>query len=59
MDAQYDAKSKLLTLTVPVDPAQGVRSASGKTMVLFSTRGNKPLPHVGENVYIGLNIYKK
>lgn len=45
-----------LTITVDLSKEQG-RSASGKTMIIATTSGNKPIEDTGAT--IGLNIYKK
>lgn len=34
------------------------RSASGKTIIIASTEGNKPCGPPGLDAYIGLNVYK-
>jgi hypothetical protein len=45
-----------LVVTIPLQPAQA--SASGKTKVIASTRGNKVLCQFeGKPVTIGLNAY--
>ncbi len=59
MEAKYDEKAKQLTLTLHVDLKAGTRSASGKSVVLYSTRGNKPLDCLGAGTYVGINIYTK
>lgn len=48
------------TLTIVVDlSGPGAPSASGKTLVLASTRGNRKVKtDVGE-VMVGLNVFKK
>ena len=43
-----------LIIDVPLE--QGRLSASGKTLVDFSTRGNVPL---NDGYYLGLNLYRK
>lgn len=46
------------TLTIEIDlSAKGQRSASGKSMVIASTRGNAHLEEAGMS--LGLNLYKK
>jgi hypothetical protein len=46
----------ILTITVDLSKEQG-RSASGKTMIIATTSGNKPVPD--SDAIIGLNIYRK
>jgi len=49
-------KDGKLIIVLPVNkPA--VRSSSGKTLVLASTRGNKQVNINGQTVYIGVNAY--
>ena len=46
-------------LTITVDLGEeGVPSSSGKSIVIATTRGNKPVPKA-DGVIIGLNIYRK
>ena len=47
-------EGRILTLTIDLDASFG-RSASGKSTIVASTGGNKPL---GEGTFIGLNVYK-
>jgi len=44
----------ILTLKIKLD-RPGTKSASGKTMVHCSSRGNKPIPDT--DLILGLNIY--
>lgn len=45
------------TLMITCDlTAAGITSASGKTLVIASTRGNAA---VSEGTYLGLNLYRK
>jgi len=46
---------KLIIVLSTNKPA--VRSSSGKTLVLASTRGNKQVNINGQTVYIGVNAY--
>ena len=60
---EYEVKGNDLIITIPLD-VKGVKSASGKSEVLASTRGNKPLGDLAEvpeslqQVKVGLNIYR-
>lgn len=46
-------------LTIEVDLSEpGEPSATGKTMVLASSRGNVPVPGAPD-VFVGLNVYRK
>ena len=49
-------KGKILTVTVDLSKEQG-RSASGKTIIIGTTSGNKPVPD--SDAIIGLNVYRK
>jgi len=51
---QMEVKDGKLLLEIDL-AAKGVPSASGKTIVLASTRGNLP---VTEGVFLGLNVYR-
>lgn len=60
MKATIDKKAK--TLTIVIDLQTPAASASGKTMVIASTRGNVSLPdctYDGKPLTIGLNAYFK
>ncbi len=48
-------KGEKLLITIDLSK-KGKKSASGKTIVLASTRGNKPID--GTDVIMGLNLYK-
>ena len=53
-----DAKGNITGVTLDIDFGVPRRSASGKTLVDFSTRGNKPLDLGNEtDYYAGINIY--
>lgn len=39
--------------------AKATPSASGKTMVIASTRGNQAIPFGDEVINLGLNVYRK
>ena len=47
----------ILTLTVDLSKSFGP-SASGKTTIIASTEGNKPVED-HEEIKVGLNVYKK
>jgi len=49
-------KGNTLTLTIDLG-AEGVPSASGKTLVVATTRGNADVPGDG-GFKLGLNLYK-
>ena len=51
-----EIEEKTLILTIKLDKP-GIPSASGKTMVHASTRGNIKIP--GTNLILGLNVYSK
>ncbi len=58
MEPKIEVSGKIMTITVDLD-VQGVRSASGKSIVLCSTRGNQAVAVNGSTVYVGLNVYRK
>lgn len=47
-----------LVITVNLK-AEATPSASGKTMVIASTRGNQPVPYGNKVLHLGLNLYEK
>ena len=51
----YTVEDGKLQITVDLSGG-GIPSASGKTLVLASTRGNA---QVAEGVFLGLNLYRK
>jgi hypothetical protein len=57
VQCSIDEKTKELVIRLPLQPAQ--RSASGKTMVVASTRGNVTTSALvdGKPVTIGVNAY--
>ena len=49
---------KTLTITINLEAEHGL-SASGKTLSIASTKGNKAVANVdGRQVFLGLNLYK-
>jgi hypothetical protein len=57
MNVTYDAKAKTITIVMPVTGP--TLSASGKSNVLASSRGNKSsnAEFKGQPIVIGLNAY--
>lgn len=53
-----EVKGDLLTITVDLKKDFGP-SASGKTIVIASTKGNVPIMGTSMGAVIGLNIYRK
>lgn len=47
-----------LVMTVDLTQELGL-SSSGKTTLVASSRGNKIVEFNGENIYVGINLYKK
>ena len=47
-----------LVITVNLK-AKATPSASGKTNVIASTRGNQPIPFGEKVLHLGLNLYEK
>ncbi len=58
MEPKIEVNGKTMTITIDLG-VQGVRSASGKSIVLCSTRGNQAMDVDGSTVYVGLNVYRK
>jgi len=54
-NVKIDVKEGKATITVDLK-AKGRVSASGKTTVIASTRGNQ---QIAEGVFMGLNVYTK
>jgi hypothetical protein len=53
-----DVKGDLLTITVDLAKDFGP-SASGKTIVIASSKGNVPVSGTDTGAVIGLNVYRK
>ena len=53
-----EVKGDKLVLTIDLK-SQTERSASGKSLVIASTQGNKSLPSPNAEIFVGLNVYKK
>lgn len=51
---KIDVKGNVLTIKVKLD-AKTKPSASGKTLIIASSQGNKD---IGDGIVMGLNIYK-
>ncbi len=54
-NVQYKIADDKLTITVDLS-VKGKRSASGKSIVLASSRGNV---EIAKRTFLGLNIYRK
>lgn len=57
-NVEMDVKGTVLTITVDLAKSFGP-SASGKTIVIASTKGNVPVGGTDTGAVIGLNVYKK
>lgn len=55
-NVELKVEGNILTITVDLSKEQG-RSASGKTMIIATSSGNKPIE--GTDATIGLNVYRK
>ncbi len=55
-NASMQVQGDILTITVDLTKSFG-RSNSGKTEIIATTQGNKPVPD--SDATIGLNIYRK
>ncbi len=60
MQVTLDDKKKTLTITLPLE-APGTKSASGKTEIVATTRGNKATEIMfdGKPITVGLTAYVK
>jgi hypothetical protein len=54
-NVEIEVKGDKVTITVDLSGA-GIPSASGKTLVIASTRGNAA---IAPGVFMGLNVYRK
>lgn len=54
-NVKYEVKGTQLVVTIDL-AANGTKSASGKSTVIASTKGNVAIP--GTDVKLGLNCYK-
>lgn len=55
---EMEVSGDKLFITIDLSKDYGP-SASGKTTVIASSKGNQPLPEPFEEMKIGLNIYRK
>lgn len=55
-NVKFDRKGDILTITVNL-AEQGTPSASGKSIVIASTQGNKKVDDKA-NIFVGVNVYK-
>ena len=53
-NVKCEVKGNILTIKVKLD-AKTKKSASGKTLIIASSKGNKD---IGNGIVMGLNIYK-
>jgi hypothetical protein len=56
-NVEFTLDGNILTIKVDISKEFGP-STSGKTIIIASTEGNKPVPGK-EDIKIGLNVYKK
>ena len=56
LTAKIDKTAKTITITLPWDE-KGADSASGKTKVHASSRGNQALNVDGKTISVGVNVY--
>jgi hypothetical protein len=57
-NVEYEIKGNIMTIKVDVSKSFGP-SKSGKSEIIATTEGNKKIKVNEEDVWIGLNIYKK
>ena len=53
---QLEQNENILTITIDLSKEFGV-SKSGKSVIIASTEGNKPVPNK-EDVKLGVNVYR-
>lgn len=56
-DLRFGIKDGRLVISLPFNE-DGIPSASGKTKVVATTRGNKPVTINGKEFFVGVNAYK-
>jgi len=60
MQTTYDESTGNLTIVIPVKGVEGTLSASGKSKVIASTRGNQKIDCGADGeILLGLNAYRK
>lgn len=55
-NVEYTIKGNTLTITIDISK-EGVKSSSGKSVVIASTKGNKQID-AKKGLVLGLNLYK-
>ncbi|MDO9341560.1 MAG: hypothetical protein Q7T72_13685 [Bacteroidales bacterium] len=55
-NVKIDRKADILTITIDLSKP-GTPSATGKTMVIASTKGNQKIDPE-KNIFVGVNVYK-
>lgn len=55
-NVKLDKKGDVLTITIDLSKS-GTPSASGKTLVIASTKGNQKID-AEKGIFLGLNVYK-
>jgi D-alanyl-D-alanine carboxypeptidase len=55
-NVKLEKKENVLTVTIDLSKT-GTPSASGKTMVIASTKGNVRI-EAGKDIFIGVNVYR-
>ena len=57
VNVEIKIEGQTLTIEVDLNKIAG-SSASGKSIIIASTRGNQPLPEPYSDVKVGLNVFK-
>jgi len=57
VNIEMKIEGNILTIKVDLSKTAGP-SASGKSIIIASTKGNQPLPEPHSDVKVGLNVYK-
>lgn len=58
MEPKVTVKGNKMTIEIDLS-GKGTPSASGKTLVIASTHGNKPFATDSGEVVVGLNVYRR
>jgi len=57
-NVEYEIKGKIMTIKIDITQSFGP-SKSGKSEIIASTEGNKRIKVEDQDIYLGLNLYKK
>lgn len=57
-NVEYEIKGNTMTIKIDITQSFGP-SKSGKSEIIASTEGNKRIKVEDQDIYLGLNLYKK